>query len=377
MKYITYRVDRQVYQIKIHTGRGKDRKQIVRQAKTAEEAEAIRNDLLRLNRIDPAILNDTIKKDAKESHKRIEPKTFREAFEQWFEEEIKSKGKVKVNTIANYHATMLLFFPIIGNMQPEKINHNMIQDIFKALQSKRNYTGGYMRSHLSRLKRLYVWGIANGWYKDNPCLDIEIKQTTCTPKRALTKSEIRCFFAKAKEYKGEWYLLFFLYKETGARRGEIAGLRWMDVDFASKCININNSLKYDYINHTQILGCTKTKASVRRIPLSARMLFALTLKKKLGHYNDKRYVFENKDGQALKLTAISDMFGYIRDAAGLDKHLSLHCLRHTLTSELITSGVDIPTVQRIGGWATPDVLMKVYAHSNDDAARKALENVVF
>jgi integrase len=71
------------------------------------------------------------------------------------------------------------------------------------------------------------------------------------------------------------------------------------------------------------------------------------------------------------------MFAHIRDAAGLDKKLSLHCLRHTLASALIVSGVDIPTVQRIGGWATPDILLQVYAHSNDDAARNALEKVVF
>jgi integrase len=297
MKYITYRTDRQVYQIKIHVGRGKERRQIVRQAKTAEEAENIRNELLRLNRIDPAILADKPVK-AVDTEKRIEPKTFREAFEQWFDEEVKVKAKV--NTIGNYHATMLLFFPIVGSMAPNKISHDILQDIFKAVQELHGYTEGYMRSHLGRIRRMYVWGIANGWYKMNPCVDIRLISTEPIPKRALTHDEMRQFFAKAKEYKGNWYLLFFLYKETGARRGEIAGLRWMDVDFQGKCIHINEALKYDYVNHRQVLGCTKTKASVRTIPISDRMLFALQMRKKLGHYNDQRYVFEQNNGQPLR-----------------------------------------------------------------------------
>lgn len=107
------------------------------------------------------------------------------------------------------------------------------------------------------------------------------------------------------------------------------------------------------------------------------MIFALQMRKRLGRYSDERYVFERRNGQPLRLTFISDMFARIRDAAGIDKHLSLHCFRHTLASKLLNAGIDIPTVQRIGGWATYDVLMSTYAHSNNGVARKALEKVIF
>lgn len=378
-KYITYRESRNVYQIKLTVPVQVDgkivRKPITRQAKTLDDALEIRANLLRLNRLNPAILLDKPIKE-KEEKISIAPENFRAAFERWFDENIKPTAKV--NTIGNYHATMLLFFPIIGSMKISKLTNNMLQDIFTAVQTKRKFSYNYMIAHLNRIRRLYSWCIENKWYtEDNPCNGIKIKKTDTTPKRAMTTLEVRNFFAKAREYDGDWYLLFLLYKDTGARRGEIAGLRWIDVDFSNRCIHIRSSLKYDYLNHTQILGSPKTKSSIRSIPISDKMIFALQMRKRLGHYGDKRYVFAGQDGQSLRLTFISDMFARIRDAAGLDKHLSLHCFRHTLASNLLMSGIDIPTVQRIGGWATHDVLMSTYAHSSNDAARKALEKVVF
>jgi integrase len=63
-------------------------------------------------------------------------------------------------------------------------------------------------------------------------------------------------------------------------------------------------------------------------------------------------------------------------AAGLP-HVTLHTLRHTHASQLITSGMDILTVSRRLGHASPAITLTVYAHllSPEDRAAEIMQNL--
>ena len=67
----------------------------------------------------------------------------------------------------------------------------------------------------------------------------------------------------------------------------------------------------------------------------------------------------------------------IRNTAKLDKCLTIHCIRHYVASKFLNAGVDVATVQAIGGWSSPTVLLSVYAHSSVDKNKKKLESVIF
>jgi integrase len=60
-----------------------------------------------------------------------------------------------------------------------------------------------------------------------------------------------------------------------------------------------------------------------------------------------------------------------RWAAGITRVSGLHVMRETWCSELLDRGFAIPTVQEMGGWATPDVLLRHYASSSADQRRAA------
>jgi integrase len=49
--------------------------------------------------------------------------------------------------------------------------------------------------------------------------------------------------------------------------------------------------------------------------------------------------------------------------------VTFHCLRHTHASQLIDRGVDIVTISKRLGHASPDITLRVYAHlfRNDDS----------
>ncbi len=85
-------------------------------------------------------------------------------------------------------------------------------------------------------------------------------------RRFLTREEQNKFLA---EVEFNWYKkMFYIMFLTGMRIGEVGGLKWSDVDFENKCININRSLscQYEYGNKVMLLTTPKTHNSYRKIP---------------------------------------------------------------------------------------------------------------
>lgn len=63
-------------------------------------------------------------------------------------------------------------------------------------------------------------------------------------------------------------------------------------------------------------------------------------------------------------------------AAGITKHITFHCFRHTAATLLIERGVDIYTVQKILGH-TDVHTTQIYSHLIDDKKRAAMETINF
>ena len=63
------------------------------------------------------------------------------------------------------------------------------------------------------------------------------------------------------------------------------------------------------------------------------------------------------------------------ERAGLDsKKVTPHVMRHTVITDLVTSGVDLPTIQKISGHKTPAMVLRyTHVHGNHiDRAVKAI-----
>jgi site-specific recombinase XerD len=62
------------------------------------------------------------------------------------------------------------------------------------------------------------------------------------------------------------------------------------------------------------------------------------------------------------------------EAARLDG-VTWHALRHTFASRLVAAGVDLRTVQELGGWRTLSMVQR-YAHLSPDHLAAAVEKIV-
>ncbi|MBQ4369945.1 MAG: tyrosine-type recombinase/integrase, partial [Oscillospiraceae bacterium] len=167
----------------------------------------------------------------------------------------------------------------------------------------------------------------------------------------------------------KWRTLLNLIMYSGARRGEVLGLKWKKVDLDNNRIRIDNNLLYRsdigvYEN------APKTKSSERWITLPAETtqllrewkLYQNREKARLGdYYVDRDYVFAGDDGNPIhpdSLVTWLDRFGKWH---GLG-HINAHAFRHSVASALIANGADIVSVSKRLGHSTPSVTTDIYAH---------------
>lgn len=186
-------------------------------------------------------------------------------FEEWFNRykvpRIKETSITSMKT--KYRAN---FGRLIGNMKVSDIRNMDIQDVINTMQSEGRATSS-MRDALGCVRECLESAKHNRIIQENPCFDIIVPWERKTKERRfLSQEEQNRFLLQVENnwYKEMFYIMFL----TGMRIGEVGGLKWEDVDFINKCININRSLSCEYNEGIKILRLTepKTHNSYCKIP---------------------------------------------------------------------------------------------------------------
>ena len=179
------------------------------------------------------------------------------------------------------------------------------------------------------LKKAVEWKLLH----DNPAQGVKLPKLPEGRTRYLSPTELRATLTAAPEWMRAPIALAAF---TGMRRGELLGLRWMDVDLAGRRI---------YLRETK-------NGSLRVAPVN-ELAFRVLASLPQGAPADP--VLPGVDGPRLSV-AMERLFRKlgIHDA-------SFHSLRHTAASWLVMQGVDLYTVGQILGHKTPRMTQR-YAH---------------
>ena len=234
-----------------------------------------------------------------------------------------------------------------------------------------------LRKILVSLGQIFSYAVRHKYLDYNPLANAERPRNQGAVKekkiRILTPDEIKAFLEAALTNQ-KYHTLFLLAIMSGARQGELLGLKWSDVDWGDSQIHIQRTF-----NH-QAWFDVKTETSDRKIDLGPAMMAELK-KWKLACLPSKlNLVFPNESGQPINHNnLVSRHFNPALKRAGLDR-IRFHDLRHTYASMLIEQGENIKYIQSQLGHSTPTVTLNVYAHLmktvNQEAACR-LENSVF
>ena len=176
-----------------------------------------------------------------------------------------------------------------------------------------------------------------------------------------------------------WGTFVWVTTTTGARRGEVCGLRWEDVDLVNKVVHLHRAIGIGE-DGGWIEKDTKTHQH-RRIVLDDETVAVLgehlirrrAQAEALGvALMPEAYVFSPApDGSKFQAPgAISQR--YDRMAKGLGIDTTLHKLRHYSATELINAGVDVRTVAgRLGHGGGGATTLRVYAAWLSEADQRA------
>ncbi len=188
-----------------------------------------------------------------------------------------------------------------------------------------------------------------------------------------------------RKLKGQpLYPIVVLGLATGMRRGELLALRWRDVDLDGGRLRVEQSLEQTKIGGLRFKA-PKTKHGRRGISLAASVVVELRahwkqqqeqrLRLGLGKAPEDALVFSKWDGTPRIPTTTSTEWTRTLAQLGLPP-VSLHALRHTHTSQLIASGMDVLTISRRLGHGSPTITLDIYGHlfsNTDDQAADVIE----
>jgi integrase len=174
--------------------------------------------------------------------------------------------------------------------------------------------------------------------------------------------------------------LVLLSMVTGLRRGELAGLKWQDIDFENLQIDVQRSVV------DQVVGRCKTEASQKPVPIDEyTMGDLLTWFRETPFREPEDWVFATNSNRAGKKRGkqplwLSTVMRYHIDPVvrllGIRKRVGWHTFRRTYATLLKANGEDVKVVQELLRHGSSRVTLDIYAQAQMPAKRAAQQKVV-
>ena len=202
--------------------------------------------------------------------------------------------------------------------------------------------------------------------------------------RTLTDAEMFTILDHECRDRHLWALALY-----GLRRGEIAGLRWANVNLTDKAVGDGadalpaRSVRVEE-NRVAVgkqieTGTPKSKASNRTLPMPDEVVEVLKAARKrqteeqlrFGEgYGPGEYVASDEQGMPYHPNLLTFRWGKLLDDLKITR-VRLHDARHSCATLMHLRGVPIAVIAAWLGHASAAFTMSVYAHSQDDALKAA------
>jgi integrase len=296
------------------------------------------------------------------------------------------KTRVKKTTYRAYRSAIVHHVnPRLGGVALGKLTAQMLNGLYQQLlaDGRCDGEGGLAPATVSGIHVVLRKALADaedaGLIPRNPA----VKAKPPRPKsqggelRYWTPGELREFLDLIEGHRLE--AAFHLLAMTGARRGEVAGLRWVDVDLAGARITIRQAL----LNGDGEVYVSSPKSyRGRTVDLDQATVDKLrehrdrqqSEKAATRRWVDGGYVFTGKDGSPLNPATLTRVFRWVVDRSELPR-IRLHDLRHTHASIAVKAGVPIGVISERLGHASPEFTLHRYSHVMPGMQREAADTI--
>lgn len=206
----------------------------------------------------------------------------------------------------------------------------------------------------------------------NPLANVSIKEQK---RQVITWSfeELKHFLEIVKKHDSFYYGVFAIAAYTGLRKGEVLGLRRIDVDFESGKLNIKQGLIETKEKGVQI-GDLKTPASYRQVAIDSFVISILKeqinknniMKMKFGsEYRDQGIIFCHLDGVVYRPSSLNRPFRKFIELSGVP-YIRFHDMRHTHATLLLELNVNPKVVSDRLGHSSVKITLDTYTHTSHE-----------
>ena len=304
--------------------------------------------------------------------------TVAEYLDRWIEHI--SPGK-SPTTIRNYRGKIRRIDQKLGSVQLSKLTGQSLDRVYRQWLDEGLHPTSVHHIHgviSAALNQAVKWGIVPHAVTKNA----SPPPLRNTPKLVPSPGVIQDLIAGA-ERRGQPVLAaaIAVAATTGARRGELLGLRWSDIDLDNGFLHIRRAIKHAD-GPGWVIGETKSHAQ-RRIALDTfsvsvlRRHFAAACRRaeeaEVELDSDGFvFTFDPTGGEPMKPDSLGQAFGRLCAREGVSG-VTLHTLRHFSASVLVASGRDVRTVAGRLGHADATTTLRVYSHMIEGRDRDAAE----
>lgn len=282
-------------------------------------------------------------------------------FEEWIERE--KKGVVSERTLEKYELTLRHCQTLMPGIRFSQFDRNKYQKLLDL----------YAETH-ERATVVDFYRQTNAFFKDmhyEGALEKEVgykivirgKEPKEKKVKYLEVDEVRRLELMWHDRHDVFADVFLLLLKTGMRWAEALGVTPKDIDMKRSAISINKTMLYKNKDWDKKWGRTKNSSSVRKITVDIKTMVMLSKMMEgcpedysiIAHYYGKRpfnSTFAKRLAEDCKTAGVNVV--------------SLHALRHTHASLLISNGISIQTVATRLGHSNTVTTQKTYIHMLKD-----------
>ena len=279
----------------------------------------------------------------------------------------RSKHRAQGRTMQRYDTLLRnQIVPFLGHERLKSISRAKVRSWIASLVTNDVGAPTIKKAH-ALLRQIMNNAFEDELIRRNPVVNMELPSVVAKEQRALTIHELISLSESCGDYKAAIIVLGLM----GLRIGELCALQVQDINLLKCEMNIRRAMTHGE-DYKRFSATTKTK-QVRVVPIPAPIV--ALLRPLIDGQAPTSHVFRGVRGDAL-----SD--GWFRRAvmAPAVKALgwtdvSIHNLRHTCASLLISSGTPITAVSRILGHSSVMQTLITYGHYYKDDIEDSMRNL--
>lgn len=250
--------------------------------------------------------------------------------------------------------------------------------------TEKKFSATYIGHHRTVLTVAFGFAEKHGMIEKNPMRFVSSVKADRKEVDFLSKDEAKqflsCLNADASCY---WKTAMNMLIRCGLRRGELAGLKWSDIDMNAQtltiCRDVINNAETDRKN---LVKDTKSSNSDRTLPIDLTLMQMLKTWKKAQaeEYGTmlmpSAFIFGSPVDpyNPIRPDSITQWLARFNKVHGL-RNVSPHDLRHTCATLLLANGASVKETQTIMGHADASTTLKFYVGTDMEALKSASDRL--